>query len=163
MIRAITGEFKLDDYNLIIHPELTASQFLAGDVPISKKESSNKTGWTVCWFTGVINGMKADFRINFRWEKLCLLGWEPKVGEKRDAWTSKSIEDQKHLLDDWLLKVVGSPTPYEYEWGTFGSVADMHSGDYSIIVEFKHGLWDRGITDFKSFFNKRRKYFAKSR
>ena len=157
MIRASKGEFKLDDYSLTIHPELTAPQFLAGDIPTSKKHSSSKTGWDTFEFTGVIDGMKANFTICFRWGKLCLLRWEPKVGEKRDAWTAMSVEDQKRLLDGWLNKVVGSQPPYEYEWGAFASAADMHSGDFSIIVEFKYGLLDRGITDFKSFFEERRK------
>jgi hypothetical protein len=162
MIRANTGEFKLDDYNLIIHPELTASQFLAVGITLTKTHSSKETGWTTCWFTSAIDGMKADFVICFRWEKLCLLTWEPKIGEKRDAWTAMSSADQKQLLDGWLIKVVGSPPPYEYEWGSFGSERDIHNGDFLITVEYKYGLLDRGITDFKSYFEERRKYRAQS-
>jgi hypothetical protein len=162
MIRANTGEFKLDDYDLLIHPELTEPQFQVGGIPVLKRHSSSETGWITYWFAGAIDGVKADFTICFKQGKLCLLSLEPKVGDKRDAWATVSGKAQKQFLDDWLIRVVGSPPPYEYEWGSFGSERDIHTGDFSVAVEFKYGLLDRGITNFKSYFEQRRKRLAQS-
>jgi len=62
MIQARTGEFKLDDYKLVIHPDLTLSQFKAGDIPLLKASSPDKMGFASCWFNGSIDGLEAEVK-----------------------------------------------------------------------------------------------------
>jgi len=150
MIRIKTGEFKPDDYKLVIHPELTLSQFKTADIPILKVSSPNKMGWTSLWINGSIDGMKAEFTIQFRFEKLQQLIWE--FADSK-AFSGAAL---KWRIDGWLLEVIGSPPPYEYDWGFISSGVDLHAGEANIGVTFKHRLLDMGITDFKSFYETRR-------
>jgi hypothetical protein len=151
MIRAQTGEFKLDDYKLVIHPQLTLSQFKAGDIPIAKTSEPSKTGWTSCWFSGAIERMKAEFTIMFRAEAIQQLFWE-----MADAEVLSGEELRSHL-NRWLLEVIGHPPPYEYEWGFISPAElDAHSGNPSIGITFKSKILDMGFSDVRSFYEFRR-------
>src|SRR5882724_61338 len=76
MINAATGEFGLDDYDLVINPDLSLSDFKSGGLPIQSARFDDTTGFTICCFVGLINGLKAQFRIYFQGEHLHELRFE---------------------------------------------------------------------------------------
>lgn len=145
MIRTATGEVKIDDYKLVIHPELTLPQFKAGDIPILKASSTNTMGWTSCWFNGSIDGLESEFTVQFRFQKVQQLIWE--LANRRDL----PGEQLKRRLDGWLLETIGQP-PYEYSWGFISCGIDAHSGVPSIGVTFKNKIVDMGFKDVASFY-----------
>jgi len=166
MIRTETGEFKMDDYELIIHPELSREDFVQGDIRISGSEVVTETGFTTYRFAGCLDGFGADFAINFRFENLhrllfrsedTLSRWrkfreETAAAEKlsKDAWvqavnkwgkiTGDGERIQKGLNDTWLARTIGAPPPYEYEWGVIGSEIEPHLGEAVIAVRFCHSF-----------------------
>jgi hypothetical protein len=180
MIRADKGEFKLDDYNLVINPELSLAAFRAGDIPISEKWDERKHS-AIYRFRGCIDRMPAMFWITFASEKLCLLRfWEDvvlydqkaidqeifaatKMGHDaylatRDKWskfTSQIRAQQQQRHDAWLEKVIGVPPPYEYDnWGEIISLIDPRDGPAEILVRFKYAFGED--VDLKTYFENRR-------
>jgi hypothetical protein len=146
MIRAATGEFKLDDYELVIHPELTLPQLKAGDIPIVRTTSPNKMGSVFCWFNGRLDGLEAEFTMRFQFDTLHLLSWE--LTDCGDF----SGEQLKGQLEGWLLKTVGHPPPYEYDWGFISCGIDTHSGAPSVGVMFKSSILEMGFNDVAAFY-----------
>lgn len=150
-ICAQTGELKLDDYKLVIHPQLTLSQFKAGDIPIAETSAPNKAGWTSCWFNGTIDRMRAEFTIMFRAEVIQQLFWEMADAE------AFSGQELCWRMNGWLLGVMGHPPPYEYEWGFISPAEiDLHTGSPSVGVIFKSKILDMGFSDVHSFYEFRR-------
>jgi hypothetical protein len=177
MIEIENGEFKLDEYKFIIHPELVLSQFRTGDIPIQTTEFNKVTDFTNLTFCGGIDGLKAQFTILFKGEHLHELrfeqegqqafwdrldretkaasknGWEAELAAIR-KW-GKILADagrlQKQQNDEWLVRVIGGPPPYEYDWGFIASFQDPKQ-DYDAVirVEFKYSFLDRGFPDLKS-------------
>jgi hypothetical protein len=147
MINVKTGEFKLDDCKLVIYPELTFAQFQAGDIPILGSSSPTKMGYASCWFNGTMDGMKAKFTIQFRFEQVQRL-----IFGLADTKGFPS-EELKWRMNGWLLEAIGHPPPYEYDWGLIGSAGiDSHTGEPSIAVMFKSSILDLGFKDVESFY-----------
>ena len=180
MIQVDKGEFKLDDYGLIIDPELSLATFRAGDIPIletwDEKEHS-----AMYRFRGSIDGMMSMFWIAFASDKLRQLRfWEDvtlydqrtidqelfaatKVGHevyvtKLKMWTEvvhQAKRQQRDKHDAWLEKVIGAPPPYEYDnWGEMLSQIDRGDGDVQILVRFKYDYGEE--VDLKVYFENRR-------
>jgi hypothetical protein len=68
MIQINTGALKLDDYALVIHPDLSLTEFNAGDIPVLQSRFNEITGYTNHFFEGKINGMDAYFLIQFQYD-----------------------------------------------------------------------------------------------
>ena len=102
-------------------------------------------GWISCYFNGSIDGMKAEFTIQFRFEKLQTMIWEL---SKQETISGESL---KCRMNGWLLEVIGSPPPYEYDWGFISNGVYPHTGEETVAVAFKYKLLDMGITDFKEY------------
>lgn len=180
MIRVTTGEFKLDDYKLIIHSELTLTEFRKGDIPITATVFEKKHSGVYC-FAGVIDGMRSKFQIEFGGERLDKMrfaedvivsdrkivdealalaaksGHEAYVAELK-KWTTITDQAQRKQMDRhdaWLEKVIGAPPPYEYDsWGEIVSMIEPRYGDVEILVRFRY---DFGETpDLKAYFENRR-------
>jgi len=77
MILANTGEFKLDGRDLVIHPDLKLAQFRQGDIPFRECQQSPDSGYAVCHFSGLMDGMREDWTIRFRGTDLHGLDWRP--------------------------------------------------------------------------------------
>lgn len=147
MINVKTGEFKLDDYKIVIHPELTLPQFKAGDIPIIDSTAPTQMGYVSCWFNGTIDGMKSKFTIQFRFEKIQQLIFE--IADTKGF----SGEELTWRMNGWLLEAIGHRPPYEYAWGTISTAeTDAHTGDPSIGVIFKSRILDMGFKDVESFY-----------
>src|ERR1044071_5849107 len=104
MINPNTGEFKLDNYNLVIHPKLSRSEFIAGDIPIERTTPLE----TNFHFSGKINGLNAWFVIRFREEKIeqMTFGRKETVGIEGKQSREQFLEE-KRLNDEWLAQAVG--------------------------------------------------------
>jgi hypothetical protein len=158
MIQLKTGEFKLDGYNLIIHPDLTASDFLAGDIPLLHRYPDDAPyDWVLCWFKGAIDEMEADFAIRFSAGKLTWLSWRPMSGPEGKSLESVSSKQEEDYLYNWLAKKLGQLPPYEYEWGALGTDRDIKDGNLSVFAFFKPGLQAEGHEDFKTMFQSLRR------
>ena len=73
MIQIKTGEFRLDDYNLVIHPSLSLSEFRAGDIPILETNFIESSKYTTLLFSGTIEKIDVSFAIQFEAETLLSL------------------------------------------------------------------------------------------
>ena len=180
MIRVATGEFKLDDHELIIHPELTLADFRRGDIPITATVYEKKNSGIYC-FLGYIDGMPSRFQITFADDRLYKLyfaenvvlydqemitqelvaatkkGHDVYIAELK-KWTEMTDRARRKQMDKhdvWLEKVIGSPPPYEYDnWGEIVSLIDPRDGDVGILVRFKCDFGEE--TDLKAYFENRR-------
>jgi len=178
MIRVDKGEFKLDTHNLIIHPDLSLSEFLAGDIPILNTLAQKKHGGFF-YFEGQIDGLNAAFWIIFALEKVRnlhfweavslydkkLIEHELQAATKKsheaylvelNKWTeitSQKNQQQKERHDTWLQKIIGAPPPYEYEsWGEINSGFSKDE-EPEIWVRFKYDFGEE--PDLKAYFEKR--------
>jgi hypothetical protein len=188
MIKAESGEFKCDGYELVIHPDLTLSEFKDGDIPISKASTPKKMMRSAFWFAAEINGLKAEFGILFVGEHLHELRFEQE--EQQSLWNrlhketvlaskdgpeaemtaarkwskilSDSIRLQKEQNDVWLAKTIGRQPPYDYNWGRIVSFHDpRQDNDAVILAEFKYSFLDRGFPDLQSYLTSQRRSWNK--
>ena len=143
MINSSTGEIKFDDYDLIVHPELSLSQFQNAGLSISDSYSSGEDGWTRYSFKSCLDGLVGDFMVFFRRGKIHMLDCQPLAGAKGEDWCDVSSVEQQRLLDDWLVKTMRGPGPYEYAWGEISSSRDIKTGEYSIVVLYQRELVER--------------------
>jgi len=180
MIRVDTGEFKLDDYKLLIHSELTLSVFRKADIPITTILDETKHSGAY-QFIGSIDGLRARFQIEFGRERLCKLrfaedvilydqkmidaeifaatkrGHEAYLAErtKWSKFTSQIDAQQQQRHDAWLEKVIGAPPPYEYDnWGEIISWIGPRDEGVEILVRFKYDFGEDA--DLKVYFENRR-------
>src|ERR1700677_3267633 len=150
MINLKTGEFKLDEYNLVIHPDLTLSQFKASGISF-KELIINETGDASFEFTGSLETLKTVFHIEFTQE--ALFRFRIHFDKRYKLGPGKRI-------DDWLAKVTGENPPFEYEWGCLITELDARSdNDFSVLT--KNSILDHGkkvyprYYDVKSFYTLR--------
>lgn len=174
-----TGEFKIDEYSLIIHPELKLSEFRSGDIyPVATRSETKHSGDYD--FAGVIDGLRAKFQIAFVQEHLCKLyiaeefrifdekiihrelveatkrGHQSYVDEL-NKWTEKTAEEdrkKKERHDTWLEKVTGASPPYEYNWGKIISMIEPRDWNVIILVRFKYDFPE--CVDLKVHFENQR-------
>lgn len=160
----------MEEYALVIHPELSLQEFQDSNIPLLNSDFSEETGFTVTWFSGTLDEFKADFCIFFRYQRLHLLSFTSQETRRRQLLADKEMEKakknghsiwirsinhwgallgeaekkQKENNDAWLQKVIGNPPPYEYPWGTICSlIDDRQDGDAVIRVEFKYSFLER--------------------
>lgn len=142
MINLETGEFKLDEYSLIIHPDLRLSTFKAGDVPFEEL-LSNEKGEASFEFKGSLETLKALFQIEFTQE--ALFRFRIYFDQKYKLGPEKPIEH-------WLTKITGESPPFEYEWGCLVTEMDVRSdNDFSVLT--KYGILDCGKSGYPKFFD----------
>jgi hypothetical protein len=179
MISVQTGEFTLNDPHLVIHPGLSLSQFRSANIPIEENFAEKKYSATYS-FRGQIEKMNAVFWINFRAEKVYSFWfWENRevfnqttIDEQLAAaqnsgragyafelkkwrdFTSQAISEQKTRHDAWLKDAIGTPPPYEYDWGEIFSGIEPRHGDAEIMVRFKRDFGED--IDLETFFKNRR-------
>lgn len=180
MIRVTVGEFQLDDYKLIIHPELTLSEFRTGDIPVTPIGPETKHSGAY-QFTGIIDGLHARFQIEFGGEHLDKLRFAEDVvlydqnaidqeifaaeksGDnyyravvaKWSQFTDQVQTKQRQRHDAWLKRVIGTPPPYEYDkWGEIISLIEPRSGNVEILVRFKYDFGE--APDLKAYFKNQR-------
>lgn len=143
-------------------------------------------GYTVWNFNGKIDGLNADFVIQFRDERLHLLNFgdaavrllyeqynrelsaaqkeggsaEVAVIEQWGKRLGQAEDERKQRHDRWLLKVIGPP-PYDYNWGFLSSDFDRE-GNAGVYVLFKYRILELepGITNIKDFRRIRREKAA---
>jgi hypothetical protein len=147
MINLATGDFKLDDYGLIIHPNLTFSQFKAGDILFSPPGPPTNLGYSFCYFTAFMDGLNFEFGIHFKFEEIQRLFLYP----PESGYVSR--DDLKPQLDDWLSKATKHSPPYEFEWGCIRPAEiDIKGGELSIFVMFRNAILDLGFKDMESYY-----------
>jgi hypothetical protein len=147
MISLATGEFKLDDYGLVIRPNLTFAQFKAGDIQFSPSTPPLKSGNSFYYFTGFMDGLNFDFGIVFNHENIQRLFWTLPGSE------TISTDDLKLQLPNWLLKATQHSQPYEFEWGYIDPASfDIKGGDLYVLVMFKNAILNLGFRDTKSYY-----------
>ena len=63
------------------------------------------------------------------------------------------MDTSKQQLNEWLLKVIGHPAPYEYAWGTIRPAEfNLRDDTLEISVIFKNGILDLGFREVESYF-----------
>jgi hypothetical protein len=164
MINAKKGEFKLDGYDLVIHPGLSLSDFNRADIPILETHSIEESGYTFHSFSGVIDALEASFVIEFEHERLLSLrfqrnesnlikekmleeeakakktGNQAQVTEVLNKWgkvLGQAHIEEQHKNDRWLEKLIGHPPPYEFDWGRIISHEDGYTGGAEISIIFR--------------------------
>jgi hypothetical protein len=127
MINLKTGEFKLDEYNLVIHPDLTLFEFKAGDIPFQEGYASPE-GAASFLFKGKLETLDAQFSILFDKQIFCVLSVI--FDEKYNLGPGDKIEA-------WLTQITGEPLPFEYEWGCLGTdVGGKDNSDFSVVTKY---------------------------
>ena len=147
MINLKTGEFKLDECKLVIHPDLTLSAFKAGDIPFQEGYSSPE-GTVWFHFKGRLETLEAQFSILFDKQTFFILNVY--FDEKYNLGAGDKIEA-------WLTKITREPLPFEYEWGClFTDIDGKSNSDFSVAT--KYSILDKGkrtyprYDDLKSFY-----------
>ncbi len=153
-MRPETGEFKVDESELVINADLTAAQFEAANIPISTSRFSEKTGGKSFRFNATIDGMRADFSSYFRNGNLYHVSWVPSQ-EVKHLWPKS-----EHLVK-WIIAVSGVNPPYNYEWGYIDTEPDEKSGVLGVSVFYKRHLESRGITDIWAYYAGREAYYGR--
>jgi hypothetical protein len=127
LINLKSGEFKLDEYDLVIHPDLTLSAFKVSGIPF-KELLSNEKGEASFEFKGSLKTLKALFQIEFTQE--VLFRFRIYFDQKYKLGPGKRIED-------WLTKTTGESPPFEYEWGCLITELDARSdNDFSALTKY---------------------------
>ena len=172
MINVNTGEFKWDEFSLVVHPELTLSEFLDSDIPVPDTDWSPAEEATQLYFVGNINGLHGYVGIFFyqgrlhrlamqrveqkELRKRAFMAWNNyKDFERRNAERAKWVpliarlqEDHKIRNDQWLVEVIGKPPPYIFDWGHILSCRDERVDDNAVIYcRFKYSFLDHGFPD----------------
>jgi hypothetical protein len=145
MINLKNGIFKLDEYNLIIHPELTLSAFKASDIQFGKILSNSKKEVSF-EFKAHLEKFEGLFQIYFSMEKLFRL---------RIYFDKIYGLSAGKAIEDWLVATSGESMPFEYEWGCLLTEADERSdNDFSILMKYE--ILALGFHDVESFYKLRR-------
>src|SRR2546426_2522697 len=109
MINLRTGEFRLDQPSLIIHPELTLSDFRSSGVKPEAERHTEATGFTTVSFFGELDDLEAWFLVFFREERIHQFHFGQAAMEKSKESISPDAEEaQKHRHDIWLGRVTGA-------------------------------------------------------
>ena len=124
LINVKTGEFKLDEYRLIIHPDLTLSAFKEGDIPFENLLSNDK-GNISFQFKGKLETLNAVFQIYFTREVLYRFSVFFDKGYKLE---------QGDPINNWLTKVTGQTPPFEYDWGCLVTEDDRSDCEFSVVT-----------------------------
>lgn len=125
LINLKTGEFKLDEYDLIIHPDLTMSAFKAGDIPFEEL-LSNEKGEISFRFNGNLETLDAIFHIYFT--RGVLHRFSVFFDERYKL-------GQGGPISDWLTKLTGHAPPFEYDWGCLVT-EDRSDCDFSMVTKY---------------------------
>ena len=146
MINLRTGEFKLDEYNLTIHPELTQSAFRAGDIPFQQGYSNEAHGSIWFEFKGSLETLDAEFGILF------VRGVFHILTVKFDGKYQLAPGDP---IENWLTQVTGERPPFEYEWGCLISDVDEPGNDDFSVLTKSFLVVGKGFRDVQSFYKLR--------
>ena len=126
LINLKTGEFKLDEYSLIIHPNLTLTAFKGGGIPLEDL-LSNEKGEISFRFNGKLETLNAVFHIYFTRGVLYRLS----------VFFGKEYNlEQGDPINDWLTKITGQPPPFEYEWGCLVTEDDRSDSSFSMVTRY---------------------------
>jgi hypothetical protein len=142
MINLKKGEFKLDEYKLVIHPDLALSSFKASDIPLEEL-LSNEKGEISFEFKASLEALEATFQMFFAREVFYRL---------RIYFDKKYKLGPGKPIEDWLTKVTGEFPPFEYGWGCLlTEIDDRSDNDFSVLT--KYNILALGFRNVESFYN----------
>jgi len=139
MIDRKTGELTIESIPLRLGPDFTRTELQS--CLLANSSSVLIRNESFCSFSiGLyeITGLHFIISLWFYDEKLdCidLVHSDKKFGSSWADWSESRELDRKHVHDEWLISLLGSP-PYTYDWGTISSDFDKKSGGSSIVIRY---------------------------